>query len=164
VKRGEIWQSAWKEWARRNEELDQSRPGFRRWGADWLTDVQYAALRERQKAFDEAIYQLGRAVDADLRRAGAAQQAMAVQEFIQDGANMEGIQTNSVAPFPGGYFDSGSDYVHNVHHFFEANALNNSAQADVQRDAARLRELMVKREVPNWPKRFEPVDPMEGSR
>ena len=117
-----------------------------------------------EKRLDQAIYQMGRAVDADLRRVGIAEQAMAVQEFIQDAENMGGIRTNSIAQFPSGYFDSESDYVHNVYHFFEANALNNSAQADVKRDVARLQELMINREVPKWPTRFEPVDPSEGSR
>jgi hypothetical protein len=165
LKRGEIWQLAWKEWSGRNEALDQSRPGFRRWGADWLTDEQYAALRQRQKELEDLIHRQGEIVDADLRRAGDIDQAMSVREFIQDAAWFAGVQTNSVnKTIDSQFYDSEREYVQNVNQFFELNAARNSARAEVQRDMAKLKDLILQRERPTWPTRFEPVDPSEGSR
>ncbi|MEO6436019.1 MAG: hypothetical protein ABIP55_09685 [Tepidisphaeraceae bacterium] len=56
-KQGALWQSAFREWDKRNEAMDRGRPGFRRWGVQWLTDAQFAQLQQDREA-------LGRDVDA----------------------------------------------------------------------------------------------------
>jgi hypothetical protein len=162
VKSGPIWQNAWKEWARRNEELDQSRPGFRRWGAQWLTDEQYAALKERQTKLEEAIREQASVVDADLRRAGAIAQAMSVQEFIDQSGDMTGVHTNSRnKTVPPGFYDKQSEYIQNLSYFYDANGISNRAKAEAQANMTKLRELAMKREVPTWPTSFAPVEPTQ---
>jgi hypothetical protein len=160
TKRGEAWQSAWKEWSRRNEELDKSRAGYRRWGAEWLSDEQYAARRRRQKDLEDQIAQQAEAVDADLRRVGALAQAMSVREFIEDAGEFTVGQTNTVNPWlESGAYESEHESVQNLNHFYEVNAISNRAKAEAQGDMTRLQQLLMQRERPRWPKRFEPVEP-----
>lgn len=70
LKQGALWQSAYKEWERRNDKLNESRPGYRRWGPDWLNDEQHARLQadleQSQRAIEEQdvrVLKLSRAYD-----------------------------------------------------------------------------------------------------
>jgi hypothetical protein len=54
-KGGTLWQSAFREWDRHNSQMNDLRPGFRRWGPQWLTEEQYQALQEDRDAIDRAI-------------------------------------------------------------------------------------------------------------
>ena len=56
-KKGPLWQSAYQEWDRRNTQLQELRPGYRRWGTQWLEEKQYLQMEtdrvELQRAIDE---------------------------------------------------------------------------------------------------------------
>ena len=54
VKNGAVWQAAFREWERRNDEMDASRPGFRRWGAQWLSEQEYEASQDDRVALQRA--------------------------------------------------------------------------------------------------------------
>ena len=54
-KRGTLWQSAFKEWERRTNLMNDLRPGFRRWGTQWLTEEQYQSLQDDRDAIDRRI-------------------------------------------------------------------------------------------------------------
>jgi hypothetical protein len=56
IKSGSVWQTAFKEWDRRNYLLDHSRPGWRRWGTRWVSD-------EETKAREAKVADLRRAID-----------------------------------------------------------------------------------------------------
>src|SRR5687768_14404736 len=55
VKKGKLWQDAYTEWERRNYVLDRSRPGYRRWGAQWMTEKEFEELKAKQKEYDDSI-------------------------------------------------------------------------------------------------------------
>lgn len=54
-KKAVLWQSAVREWERRNEQMNQSRPGFRRWGPHWLDEQQYEDLEGERAQLEDAI-------------------------------------------------------------------------------------------------------------
>ena len=54
-KKGTLWQSAFKEWERRTNQMNDLRPGYRRWGTQWLTEPQYQLLQADRDAIDRAI-------------------------------------------------------------------------------------------------------------
>jgi hypothetical protein len=54
VKAGPLWQSAFKEWDRRNYELEHARPGYHRFGAKWIDEQDYLDL-QAQYASQNAI-------------------------------------------------------------------------------------------------------------
>ena len=62
-KRGTLWQSAFKEWERRTNQMNDLRPGYRRWGTQWLTEEQYQMLQADRDAIDRAIDQQAARVD-----------------------------------------------------------------------------------------------------
>ena len=160
LKSNPIWQSAWKEWDRRNEQLDQSRPGFRRWGAQWLSDEEFAALRQRQKDQDAAVRQQADVVQADLRRVGAVTQARSVQEFVEGSYFLDDAHTNSIyQTIPRDFMETQHEWIQNLRHYYEVNTTLNQAQGQATRDFERFQQLVAQRERPKWPTRFEPVSP-----
>src|SRR6266496_939354 len=48
LKSGALWQSAFKEWDRRNYVLDHSRKGWRRWGTRWIDDDERKSIQMKQ--------------------------------------------------------------------------------------------------------------------
>jgi hypothetical protein len=54
-KKGTLWQSAFKEWERQTNLMNDLRPGYRRWGTQWLTEAQFQSLQEDRDAIDRAI-------------------------------------------------------------------------------------------------------------
>jgi hypothetical protein len=55
VKASPLWQSGYREWEKRNRALDVSRAGYHRWGAKWISDVEYNAFEDRRKKVNEEI-------------------------------------------------------------------------------------------------------------
>jgi hypothetical protein len=64
-KKGTLWQSAYQEWDRRNTQLQDIRPGYHRWGTQWLEEKQYLQMEadrvEMQRAIDEQTANVDRA-------------------------------------------------------------------------------------------------------
>jgi hypothetical protein len=92
LKRGPIWQAAYVEWERRNEILDRSRPGSRRWGTQWITDEQYAELKEQKKLIEQAIEDQQKRVDE------ARDQITALHARGLEGAGTVEVENDPFAP------------------------------------------------------------------
>ena len=71
LKEGGLWQSAFKEWDRRNYVLDHSRPGFRRWGAQWVGDEELKQIRADQDHLKQLVMDQQDAVNRAAERTNA---------------------------------------------------------------------------------------------
>jgi hypothetical protein len=62
-KHGSVWQAAYTEWARRDEQLTASRPGYHRWGPLWLDDAQFAQMQSDRSAAQRDVDEQAARVD-----------------------------------------------------------------------------------------------------
>jgi hypothetical protein len=84
-RQGPVWQSAYTEWARRDEQMTASRPGYRRWGPLWLTDAQFAAMESDKAEAQRAIDEQSRRVDeAQTRVESIRAREVALSQTLQD--------------------------------------------------------------------------------
>jgi hypothetical protein len=176
--RGELWQSAFKEWDRRNELLDQSRPGLHHWGTQWLTDDQYAELRGRQREVEQAIRAQAKNVDAAERRAGAIAQTVGTMEFLEKesiffppedvGANpLRSMSPLARIPEPLSRagpndprrYEADLEAAQNRVHDLEVAGNYRDARAELNWELGKLYDLMAQRERPKWPTEFAPLEP-----
>ena len=82
---GQLWQAAYKEWSRRNDLLDKSRPGYRRWGTLWVTDDEYAKIMASREELKQAVMDQQQKVNEAAARAQdlVQQQQVAIQNRDQ---------------------------------------------------------------------------------
>jgi hypothetical protein len=182
IKRGEVWQSAYREWARRNELLEQSRPGFHRWGPQWLSDEQFNELRGRQRELESQISAQQRVVDATLRTIGSIQAAGSIAEYVDDpnspmptinagltslgqppGLASNPTSTPQLTPQqrlqPSAARDRRAQVLdwRNLSHFYELHAREIDANARLKQELAALDALLSRRERPTWPAKYDPL-------
>jgi hypothetical protein len=169
IKEGAVWQAAYKEWARRNDLMDHSRPGFRRWGPQWLSDDEFAQLRQRQRDLEARIADQRRIVDQTLRQIGDIRAAASIQEYIDEPTNLFDPNTNraylrsQLTPDQLAQAQAAHDYRlqrqkwQNLNRFYELHAQEIDANAQLQQDLAGLDTLLSQRERPQWPLKYDSV-------
>ena len=171
LKQGPLWQTMFKEWDRRNYVLDQSRPGWRRWGTRWVSDDDYAKIKAQQEALRQSVY------DAQDRVNQASIHANALITAYQNASNQynafgsllgylqnyTGTPTNTWNQLTNG---QGVANQAAVQAFIDADAALihlgpevAGAVQEYQNQVALLQKLETTVIRPEWPTQFEPVDP-----
>jgi hypothetical protein len=173
IKRGDLWQAVFKEWDRRNYNLDHSRPGWRRWGTRWISDEEFNTIKAQQQSLRQSVEdQQDRVNRASDRAASICQQ--------QQSAFDTRTQYDALRRYLLTYNNPGQNlYVFNpifnsnqpdangiITGFWEADQayrrLNAEATAAIHEydtEARRLVELERKVIRPEWPTKFDPIDP-----
>jgi hypothetical protein len=176
LKSSELWQTAFREWDRRNYVLDHSRKGWRRWGTRWLSDDEYAQVQADIKSLKDAVAAQKEITDRAYDRAWSLEQqynnavdakekARYLAQYLQwyngnymlpGNVNLDPSNPNFGQMQPNPIV---SDY---TNAYMEAQRLGPEMQtaiAELNREMTRLRELESKVIRPQWPTKFEPVDP-----
>lgn len=182
LRAGRLWQAALREWERRNEQLDGSRPGFCRWGPRWLSEQEYADLRARQKEWQKSIRAQQKIVEAALHRVGASESRAAVgAEFvdrvpIEWPGNRDRLlqwrmkyqmtlaerkqvwkQEDAWKAREGAALRQQARA--NQRHAAEVGAAVARARADAQLELDLFDRLIAEQPRPEWPRAYEPVVP-----
>jgi len=169
LKRGPIWQSAYREWNRRNYVMDHSRPGSHRWGVRWISDQEYEKLQKKRSDLDDAIARQEEVVrdeserldDLARRQAGSAADAMGVndiRQFVQTVLNDPYADASQKLAAGGVNMRSRGEQMESLAHANELYKWCQQQLAEVKKQQAILRELYATRIVPDWPTRFDPIE------
>ncbi len=168
VVNGPIWQAGFHEWDRRNEALDTSRPGYRRWGAVWVTDdirrqIQAKQDERKQDVADQqdVVKEAGDYIIDLYQRENPDPKSYAKTVDDSNPLSMQISDPNLV------WRQSGSTIflpVFNAHwqsNIFTGGPTPQMKQAmdRYRRELNTLQALQAKVLRPNWPTRFEGVDP-----
>jgi hypothetical protein len=181
LKKGDLWQSAYREWERRNFLMDHGRRGFRRWGTRWITDADYAEIKQKQDglavAVEDAYAQAERArrnAESVMLQYYNAQETQWRYSYLR--WYVSGANTNNI---PQAAYGTGANYLNPNDPRFLATMPGAFMIESIQaaEEAARLApqvaiavremntlvreylELRVKVIRPDWPTEFDPVDP-----
>jgi hypothetical protein len=205
LKNDYLWQTAYKEWDRRNYNLEKGRPGSHHWGARWLTDEEFkqieakqAEVKEKVEAqrlvvqsaaakFDELVNQQANAKNL---QAQYQQLRQSLYSQVVQGATPMGTASPSVGT--GGPFGTvtvpGNVNLNVPNQFRTVNASDlylaqfedaklrdaamqqqrvvakmnvemREAWAELVKQRLELSNIAAQRPKPQWPTRFEPVDP-----
>jgi hypothetical protein len=88
IKQGPLWQAMFREWDRRNFELEYARPGYHRFGGRWIDEQEYLDLQAKREDLKQAIADKYDRVMRAWWNLGAAQmrldQAMSDQSYYQN--------------------------------------------------------------------------------
>jgi hypothetical protein len=168
-KRGDVWQNAYREWNRRNFNLDRSRPGYRRWGAKWITEAEQAELDARRAKLQGQIEDTREFISRTSFHIESllAQQANArdvVQQTDQIRKWLWQVRANPTAsPMDQARANYSDQAVRQNQWEAAAEAWKLDREArDAVRELGvaqvRLKELQGSFPKPEWPTRFQPVD------
>jgi hypothetical protein len=171
-KKSAVWQAAYREWNKRNFELDHSRPGYHRWGTQWLDEDQFRDVQAKRDAWQRALRDQEDRVKAAAHRAQAL--ADASQQAWGDAQMYENLRSNLEQIYvdpryaPMSRSIAGGQAVNARWEALAAkgtaNQLSRDAQgalAQISMEQVKLTELQRQEPRPDWPKRFEPVPPGE---
>src|SRR4051812_7345588 len=171
LKRADLWQTAFREWDRRNYLLDHSRPGWRRWGTRWVSDDEYKVIKAKQEELRQSV------VDAQERVNRSSERAASLVEQYQNATKVRDAFASLASFLRSGSYNSQATWnllaagqttpmQTAAAHFAEADASMRQLGPDAElackeyeRDFRALLVLMNKVIRPEWPTRFEPVDP-----
>ncbi len=165
---GALWQSAYKEWNRRNEELEKHRPGFRRWGVEWVSEDEYGKIQASREALKQAVMDQQAKVNAAATQAQdlLSQQQAAIQNRDQYANVWNYLNYNRADPRQtwnqGGFTGNSSFFNAYVVADQQLRVLGPQVQAALQQydtEVRALRDLQAKVIRPQWPTKFEAVDP-----
>jgi hypothetical protein len=205
LKKDYLWQTAYKEWDRRNYNLEKSRPGSHRWGARWLSDEEFkqieakqAEVKEKVEAqrlvvqsaagkFDELTNQVANAQNQKSQYESLRQ---SLYSQVTQGASPMGTAavyggTNGIAgtigvPSNGGMVGPNRTPTINASDLYLAqfedarlrdaiaqqgqviakmNVEMRAAWDELVKQRLELSNIAAERPKPEWPTRFEPVDP-----
>lgn len=139
-----VWQAAFREWDRRNFNLEHSRPGMHRWGTKWLTEEQYAAVKSKIDDWNHEVEaQRERITRAKWKLDSVTQQLNDLDQTARDPNNRA---------YGDAYFARQ-----------EARRIRREELPDAQNYytdmVAALDRLQQQNPRPEWPKRFDPVEP-----
>jgi hypothetical protein len=176
LKSGELWQSAFREWDRRNYVLDHSRKGWRRWGMRWVTEAEYAKIQGEIQGLKQAVEDQREVANRAYDRAWSISQQYtnavnAVEknryliQYLQwyNGSYKLPQRLNRDPSSPNyGQFDTPQIVTDYTSAYLEAQRLGPEmevAMRELNREAVKLRQLETKIIRPEWPTQFDPVDP-----
>jgi hypothetical protein len=176
IKSGDLWQSAFREWDRRNYVLDHSRNGWRRWGTRWIDDAEYARIQEQIKSLKQVVLDQQEVANRAYDRAAsvsqqytnavnAKEQARYLVQYLQwyNGTYNLPRQLNTNPSDPNYLQFQPSAAVNNyTNAYMEAQRLGPEMEAAIRElniEQQKLADLQKKVIRPEWPTRFEPVDP-----
>ena len=179
LKRGELWQAGFREWDRRNEDLDRMTPGWRRWGTRWITDAELAQIRSEMKANHQAVIEQQTRCDKAHENAQAIHEKYTVAlsqresdrqivQYLQSYNNTYGPNAALGQPPAAGYDPY---FIASQTNTFMADAMRVTEDArrlspelaiavkEFSDELQKLQELQAKVVRPKWPTSFDPVDP-----
>jgi hypothetical protein len=176
---GPLWQSAFQEWDRRDAQLTEARPGYRRWATQWLEEKQYQQMEADRTELERAVEEQAANVDRARTRVAAVRArytvlAITAAELRQQ--MVQGPQQTQQQPIPGPgsvnvTLDGSSTLTETPLGSAGAWAGNGEARAraigeivvangELQAEQTRLANL--KRALagmrPTWPATFDPID------
>ena len=156
---GPIYAAALREFARRQAALERARPGFRRWGAEWITEEELQAIKQKQKEQAEQAaeaYNVLVARNNDLKSV-TVQYANARTQF-GGFRNHRHQSVNGRTPYRTDCPQCTA--------FLEARESVNVLSAELNKvtqrvnQAQREYDTLAKRQIkPTWPAKFPPIDP-----
>jgi len=173
LKSGLLWQQAYKEWERRNYNLEKSRPGSHRWGARWLSDEEFKELTAKQEAVkDQMVLQqqvvrtAAEKFDTLFSKIQSARQMQTTYERYRQSmyTTLRSNVTNSTSVWDLYYAQIESAKLHDAAVEVGKAAEKLAPEArdawqDLEKERLKLLNIAVQRPKPEWPTRFEPVDP-----
>ncbi len=176
LKSGELWQTAFREWERRNYVLDHSRKGWRRWGTRWIEEAEYTRIQEQIKTLKQAVLDQQEVANRAYDRAAsvsqqytnalnAKEQARYLVQYLQwyNGTYNLPPQLNTNPSDPNYLQFQPSAAVNNyTNAYMEAQRLGPEMEVAIRElntEQQKLAELQKKVIRPEWPKRFDPIDP-----
>ena len=156
---GPIYADAFREFARREAVLERGRPGFRRWGAGWITQAEYDAIKLKDKDLTEQIasqYQTLSTRTTDLN--GLREQ------YATAGKQYAAYSTHRHPPMK-----DRPVYISNCpscQALLSARQTLNELSVEIRKASVELQQvrsvyesLQKKQIKPTWPARFEPINP-----
>jgi hypothetical protein len=178
LKDGPIYADAFREFARREPTLERHRPGFKRWGAKWITEKEYDDIKARDKELEIAITEQA----AVLNRVGENIKSTTVQydsvykqvqAYGRHGhSSGTGIGTGTGIVRRTPTINGLNETITNAYDCPYCRAMNDANQtarelyAELQalanqqkREQARYDEMKGRLTKPTWPARYAPVDP-----
>jgi hypothetical protein len=181
LKAGKLWQTAFREWDRRNYELENSRPGYHRFAAKWLTQEQFDDLKDQREKIEKAIKDKEELAQRADWRAGSSrmesdQAKYAVNTLsnaIGDDYNLTDYQrlrgrqragatitlTPSIGPYRQGWEIARDEVVANqAVEYRRAEQERLAAVMEADHYRLEINQLRAKQPRPVWPTTFEPVE------
>jgi hypothetical protein len=170
LKQGDLWQSAFKEWDRRNYVLDHSRKGWRRWGTAWIDEQEYQRIQTekaelqatadaQRDVVDRAVLRLNSLIQQQQNAAQATENYNALRQMLYQ------VQTDPLANPWQKQSAAQQDANFQAEQFYslrDAQRLYGEygqAVIELQQEQAKLRALENKVIKPQWPREFDAVDP-----
>ena len=154
-----VYAAALREFARREAALERRRPGLRRWGAAWVTDEEFAPLRQNEQAYLERL----EAARAELQQFANDSQSRDQEYRDAHRYLREFMTTHGHAKMNGGILLPDCPKCQealSAHQTIDRVRTETRADnGDLQR-LTRAYETLKRQPVkPDWPTRFDPIDP-----
>lgn len=170
LKKSDLWQAAYREWDRRNYELDHSRKGWHRWGTRWLNEQEFVALETKRNYIAEQIRLCGNRIDRlMLQFESFAQQAANYNtaagnyEWLRQNLQVVNDPSNRIWGMGTFLDEEGSRMMQGVYdsmmEVVKINGEANTVTVEIQHENKRLEELLKQDPKPEWPTRVDPIDP-----
>jgi hypothetical protein len=174
LKNGNLWQTAFREWDRRNYVLDHSRKGWRRWGTRWLSDADYAQIQAEIAGLKQAVKDQTDVANRAHNRAtslieqysnavDAREKSKYIIQYLQwQNQSFTLPQTLNLDPSSPNFRQVEGPVKDFSNAYMAAQQLGpemHAAIQEVRNEMRKLKELEAKVVRPQWPTTFEPVDP-----
>jgi hypothetical protein len=157
---GPIYADAFREFARRESALERERPGFKRWGAKWITQEEYDRIKQRDRELEEEIAQHGRAIERLNVTARSLNEQYANAEKQLKGLGFHGHRRGIYDPQVDTSACAQCRAMHEAQaSLTEVGAEMNALAAELKRETKRYQDLQKRVTRPTWPRRYDPIDP-----
>lgn len=158
---GPLYADAHREFARREAVLERHRPGFKRWGHRWITQEEFDAIKDRDKALELQIDEQGQLVSRlSAGQISLHQQYTTVANRARGFANHVHVRRYNdpvrLDPQPCASCTAMYEAQQSIN---DISAEMQTLAAQLRRETAKLEQLKTRRVKPQWPRRYPPIDP-----
>ena len=154
---GPLYADAFREFARRETVLERHRPGFKRWGAKWITQGEYDEIQRKDRELQQQIYDQYQRVDrATTTARSLTQQYNTAATKARGFANHSHVRRagDPIVPCPicAALYEATQSAT-------ELSAELEAANKELDRENKIYEQLQRRTTKPTWPTRYDPIDP-----
>lgn len=158
---GPLYADAFREFARREAVLERHRPGFKRWGATWITQAEFDEIQRKDRELQTQLYDQYQLIT----RASTNLQSL-TQQYNTADAKVRGFANHVHYRDPNSRVVQLGGTCPICQAMYEASQSLNEISADLKaannelvRANAAYEQLQRRATKPTWPTRYEPIDP-----
>ena len=156
---GPVYADAFREFARREQALERQRPGFRRWGPRWIGEAEFKQIKQRDTELEAEIAEAGKALERlniDLQSLTkqynkVATEAQAFAYHVHVRRHNDPVIVRDCPRCTAAY--NAQQSMNDIYPELQ------SATAAAERQRNKYEGLKQKVVKPQWPRRYEPIDP-----